>query len=398
MKYYETTFEEYLHASKENNLHPELDPLFSQFPKTIDQFQNLILYGPSGSGKYTQALKIIEKYSPSKLKYDRKISVSNEKMDKKKQILVETVSKKKTGDGTAKSAASVGSAVAAISKKEINISKKQEFTYRISDIHYEIDMTLLGCNSKTIWHDIFFQIVDIVSVKPQKTGIILCKNFEATYNELLDIFYSYMKHPLEHMKIQIYFILLTESVSFIPNNILNSSCVIPVRRPSKEQYISMIESQHKHFFFSCQDDGYGKNTTTLAHMDEIDESTVVNSKELFMLKKLKRLEDLPTDIETTICDKILKNMEHPNKINLVEFRNVIYELLVYNVNIPECMYYIMSESIQKYHLDETSISDMLKYSYTFLKYFNNNYRSIYHLESMIFFIMNKMHFNTNIVI
>ena len=87
MKYYETTFEEYLHASKENNLHPELDPLLSQFPKTIDQFQNLILYGPSGSGKYTQALKIIEKYSPSKLKYDRKISVSNDKMDKKKQIL-----------------------------------------------------------------------------------------------------------------------------------------------------------------------------------------------------------------------------------------------------------------------------------------------------------------------
>lgn len=394
MKYYETTFEEYLHASKENNLHPELDPLLSQFPKTIDQFQNLILYGPSGSGKYTQALKIIEKYSPSKLKYDRKISVSNDKMDKKKQILVETVSKKKTGDGTTKSAAS---AVTAVSKKEINISKKQEFTYRISDIHYEIDMTLLGCNSKTIWHDIFFQIVDIVSVKPQKTGIILCKNFEATYNELLDIFYSYMKHPLEHMKIQIYFILLTESVSFIPNNILNSSCVIPVRRPSKEQYISMIESQRKHFFFSCQEDGYGTNNM-LACMNEIDESTVVNSKELFMLKKLKRLEDLPTDIEMTICDKILKNMEHPNKINLVEFRNVIYELLVYNVNIPECMYYIMSESIQKYHLDEPSISDMLKYSYTFLKYFNNNYRSIYHLESMIFFIMNKMHFNTNIVI
>lgn len=394
MKYYETTFEEYLHASKENNLHPELDPLLSQFPKTIDQFQNLILYGPSGSGKYTQALKIIEKYSPSKLKYDRKISVSNDKMDKKKQILVETVSKKKTGDGTTKSNSSV---IAAVSKKEINISKKQEFVYRISDIHYEIDMTLLGCNSKTIWHDIFFQIVDIVSVKPQKTGIILCKNFEATYNELLDIFYSYMKHPLEHMKIQIYFILLTESVSFIPNNILNSSCVIPVRRPSKEQYISMIESQRKQFFFSCQEDGYGTNNM-LACMNEIDESTVVNSKELFMLKKLKRLEDLPTDIEMTICDKILKNMEHPNKINLVEFRNVIYELLVYNVNIPECMYYIMSESIQKYHLDESSISDMLKYSYTFLKYFNNNYRSIYHLESMIFFIMNKMHFNTNIVI
>ena len=156
MKYYETTFEEYIQTSKTNNLHPELDVVLDTLPKSLDKFQNMILYGPSGVGKYTQALKIIERYSPSGLKYDRKISVSNEKIEKKKHIAVETNTKKKSTQ----------------SKKDINISKKQEFTYRISDIHYEVDMSLLGCNSKNLWHDIYFQIVDIVSVKPHKTGII----------------------------------------------------------------------------------------------------------------------------------------------------------------------------------------------------------------------------------
>ena len=95
MKYYETTYEEYIHTSTTNNIHPELDSIIDTLPKSLDQFQNLILYGPCGSGKYTQALKIIEKYSPSKLKYDRKISVTNEKNEKKKQTVVETTNKKK---------------------------------------------------------------------------------------------------------------------------------------------------------------------------------------------------------------------------------------------------------------------------------------------------------------
>ena len=80
-----------------------------------------------------------------------------------------------------------------------------------------------------------------------------------------------------------------------------------------------------------------------------------------------------------------------------KFRNLIYDLLVYNVNIPECIYYIITDCLQNGELDESSISEILQYSYTFFKYYNNNYRSIYHLESMIFFIMNKIHFKRNLV-
>jgi Cdc6-like AAA superfamily ATPase len=381
MKYYETTFEEYIQSSKQNDLHPELNSLIHTLPKTVDKFQNLILYGPSGSGKYTQALKIIEQYSPTRLHYDRKISVSNEKTEKKKQIVVEATNNKKKSTTQA--------------KKEINVSKKQEFTYRISDIHYEVDMSLLGCNSKNLWHDIYFQIVDIVSVKSHKTGIIVCKNFDCIYNELLDIFYSYIKHPLDHVNTHIYFIILTENISFIPTNILHSSFVIPIKRPQKEVYHNMINTQSKSFFFQTIEKG--KDETVKSVLDQIDNSSILNSKELYMLKKIDSIEELPCDIDFTICDKILEQMNNPDEIKLIEFRNLIYDLLVYNVNIPECIYYIITESLQSGSLNESSISEILQYSYTFFKYYNNNYRSIYHLESMIFFIMNKTHFKINSV-
>ena len=78
-------------------------------------------------------------------------------------------------------------------KKMILNSDKYNYSYKISDIHYEIDMGLLGCNAKLVWHELFLQIVDIISVSPNKKGIILCKNFHKIHTELLPLFYSYVQ-------------------------------------------------------------------------------------------------------------------------------------------------------------------------------------------------------------
>ena len=132
MKYYETHYEDYINAVKKYNIHEELIETINKFPQKNNELTNLIFYGPTGVGKYSQVLKIIQKYSPSELKYDKKITIQTD---------------------------------------------KQTYNYRISDVHYEIDMSMLGCNSKLVWHEIFFQIVDIIAVKADKFGIILCKNF-----------------------------------------------------------------------------------------------------------------------------------------------------------------------------------------------------------------------------
>ena len=72
MKFLETHFEEYITSNNNVNLHPKLDKIFAKFPKNINELCNLIFYGPSGIGKYTQMLRAIKKYSPTDLKYEKK--------------------------------------------------------------------------------------------------------------------------------------------------------------------------------------------------------------------------------------------------------------------------------------------------------------------------------------
>ena len=54
MKFQETHFEEYINAVKNINLHPKLEKIYAHFPETINKLGNLIFYGPSGVGKYSQ--------------------------------------------------------------------------------------------------------------------------------------------------------------------------------------------------------------------------------------------------------------------------------------------------------------------------------------------------------
>ena len=70
-------------------------------------------------------------------------------------------------------------------KKITILFNKQPFYIKISDIHFEIDMALLGCNAKLLWNDIFNHIIDIISTSKHKKGIIVCKNFHEIHSELL---------------------------------------------------------------------------------------------------------------------------------------------------------------------------------------------------------------------
>ena len=73
MKFLDTHFNEYIESYQKNSLHPSLVKMFNNFPDNIEDFENLLIYGPQGVGKYTQMLASIVKYSPSKLKYDKKL-------------------------------------------------------------------------------------------------------------------------------------------------------------------------------------------------------------------------------------------------------------------------------------------------------------------------------------
>lgn len=318
MKYRETHFEEYLTENNRVNLHPKLDKLYAKFPKTLSALKNLLFFGPSGIGKYTQMLKSIKKYSPSDLKYEKKLSIT---------------------------------------------FNKQPYFFKISDIHYEVDMSLLGCNSKLFWHDIYQQIVDIVSSKTEKSGIIVCKYFHDIHSELLETFYSYMQQPTDK-SIDIKFILITEELSFIPDNILNCCELINISRPTKTAYTKCMKTKLPSNFIA---------------------ENITNIKGLHMYT-----EDLMLQYRI-ICNKIIDKLENINDLHFLKFRDLIYDIFIYNLDITDCVWYILSSLVKNNKILAANLPDVLLRTYCFFKYYNNNYRPIYHVENYLLSLAKLMH-------
>lgn len=359
MKFYETHYEDYINAIKKYNIHEELIETIHRFPHKNNEITNLIFYGPTGVGKYSQVLNIIQKYSPSELKYDKKITIQTD---------------------------------------------KQTYNYRISDVHYEIDMSMLGCNSKLVWHEIFFQIVDIITVKADKFGIILCKNFHLIHPELLEIFYSYMQqYNSEQSVIKLKFFIITEHISFIPSNIINSCQIFNIKRPDKKKYSEMIQYQNHSQYAIHNASPLLKNTNIddetiqikkeniLRVIDTIDMEGFMNIKETQYFSLLTPESEIPKDIFNIVCDNIIKEILNKEKMSFTNFRDTLYDILTYNLDAVECVWYILRYLIENNYLTETDISAIINKTHSFLKYYNNNYRPIYHLESMLFYIINKVH-------
>ena len=319
MKFQETHFEEYILECERENLHPKMNEIYNKFPENIQRLKNLIFFGPNGTGKYTQMLKSIKKYSPTELKYEKKISVT---------------------------------------------FNKQTYFFKISDIHYEVDLSLLGCNSKQLWHEIYLQIVDIVSAKTEKSGIIVCKYFNEIHSELLENFYSYMQQN-NAINVDLKFIIITEELSFIPDNILNCCEIINIRRPTKIAYLKCVDN---------------KSVNNKITPDKITNIKILhlNNDDLMLQYKI-------------ICNKIIDNLIHIERLNYLKFRDILYDIFIYNLNITSCIWYILSILIEQKKISQNNLSMILIKTYVFFQYYNNNYRPIYHVEKYFLYLAKVIH-------
>jgi DNA polymerase III delta prime subunit len=317
MKFLETHFDEYIQKYDNISLHPMLKNIYNEFPEGIDNLKNIILYGPSGVGKYTQMLALIKKYSPSDLKYEKKLTC---------------------------------------------VYNKNNYFFKISDIHFEVDMALLGCNSRLLWNDIYVNICDVLSARINKSGIIVCKNFNKIHSELLDCFYSYIQQ--NDKNINITYIILSDSISFIPENILNTSHIISVPRPSRAAYNRILN------------DKISTNIPT---------NKITNIKTI--ITNTVSLQNNTDNYINVLYDLIC----NPENIKFINFRDTIYDIFIYDIEIGYVVYGLLDKlrSDDKFkHLDITYI---FIETYSFLKYYNNNYRPIYHLENYLYKIINNIH-------
>jgi hypothetical protein len=101
--------------------------------------------------------------------------------------------------------------------------------------------------------------------------------------------------------------------------------------------------------------------------------------------------EIPKDIFNIICNQIINDINNHGSHDFLKFRDSLYDILVYNLDMTECLFYILSHFIETERISREDISEILIKSYKFLKYYNNNYRPIYHLETIMYYIIKKIY-------
>lgn len=312
MNFHETHYFQYLNTLDKFNLHKSMQKYYSLFHSHP---YHLIINGPRGIGKYTQSIKFISLFSPSNLRYEKKTNINHD---------------------------------------------KNEYYFKISDSHIEIDFSVLGCNPKLLWNDIYSQIINIITTNNYHIFFILCKNFHSIHNELHDVFYSYMETTFSNT-FNIYFIFNTCNLSFIRPNILNICYIISLPKPSKTNYLQLTNKKnalHQH--------------PTLPITDILS----IKSLKSNIMIDYSRIHDTLFSILTS------------TSVNYIQLRNLLYDMLIYNIPISDTIWYVLEKIFVLYpHIS----FDIIFYLYKFYWHFNNNYRPIYHLEK--FFILLISHIN-----
>lgn len=312
-------FDDYIKQVEKYDLHEHITK-----DKIINE--HIIFYGPSGIGKYSQALKYIKHFSPTQCKYDKKMSFM--------------------------------------------FQNKKEYFFKVSDVHFEIDMELLGCNSKVLFNNLFYHIVEIISMRQSKFGIVLCKNFHKIHSELLEIFFTYMQSLL-HKKVKIQYVLLCDHISFIPDNILFRCQIVNLKRPTKTSYLQCIKSH------TSRSKKYKINKDALdITLSQPYNITNINNL-LFNTTKLN-------EIGVFHIEKIIHAIEHLDEIKYYDIRDLLYNLLIFDIDISDFLFYSINYFICKKKLNSNNMEQLLYDINDFFSQYNNNYRPIFHLETIFY--------------
>ena len=219
-------------------------------------------------------------------------------------------------------------------QKKLTISNdKTKYIFKVSDIHIEIDFSTLGCNSKNIWNEVFSNILNIIYSNQYALFFIICKNFQFIHNELHESFYSYMQTlMLNHVKI--FFVINTNNISSINHYIKNASYILSLARPSHTNFKKIAP-----------------------------QCAFINSS-----KSLKSFK-YGIHIENDSIHKCLFKMIISNNIDINDFRKVLYDILIYNIDIDECIWYVITNFYNHHKINKAS-NELCNDIFTFYSQYN----------------------------
>ena len=164
--------------------------------------------------------------------------------------------------------------------------------------------------------------------------------------------------------INIKFILVTEEISFIPDNIITCCKIINVQRPTKLLYNKCIKNKLSPLIQL-------ENIINIKHLNCSNNDVVIPHK--------------------IICEKIIKVMLNPDDLDFLKFRDLQYDAFIVSLDITECLWYIFSSLLKQNKIHHKDVSKILIKIYSFLQYYNNNYRPIYHFEKILLYLTAIIH-------
>ena len=165
----------------------------------------------------------------------------------------------------------------------------------------------------------------------------------------------------QSMKEKVKFILITEHISFIPEQIITCNEVINISKPSKNRYVKISKN---------------KNIDSVS--DIINIKSLINKED--QIAKHKK-----------ICESLLEDIYNVENLKYTSLRDKIYNIFIYDVNMNHVIWYIVKDLIKNEKINENDIYEVIIKTHTFFKYYNNNYRPIYHVENIIYFLIKKIY-------
>jgi hypothetical protein len=123
--------------------------------------------------------------------------------------------------------------------------------------------------------------------------------------------------------------------------------------------------------------GSGGVPHELCHIKNIKELYFVKNWELYTSNRLLEL------VSTPICHELI----NVNDFSFIRFRELLYDILVYNVEVSDSLWIVFGKLLDSIRVSDTHIQTWLSHTFIFFKYYNNNYRPIFHLEYMFLSLM-----------
>ena len=73
------------------------------------------------------------------------------------------------------------------------------------------------------------------------------------------------------------------------------------------------------------------------------------------------------------------------------FRDVIYDIFIYDMEIGDVIMLLLKTLNKNLTISSEIMTSIYVDTFSFLQYYNNNYRPIYHLEKYLYSLINKIH-------